>query len=166
MRNLARWSELPWSGRVKSYFYCNYSPMPDYLHDYCGDSYHYTAPAGSFPANPWGLHDMHGNVWEWVQDCWHYTYEGAPTDGSVWTSGDCSRRVFRGGSWLNDAWGLRSAFRLSDARTNRLNILSGCSCFSIVAFHRRALSVNASFNRLTHFSSVTQEFSRGRRKTI
>ena len=78
-----------------------------------------TAPVGSFPANPWGLHDMHGNVWEWVQDCWHDGYEGAPTDGSAWKSGDCGGRVVRGGSWLSNPWGLRSATRSWDDRSGR-----------------------------------------------
>ena len=77
----------------------------------CGDSYKYTAPVGSFSANAWGLHDMHGNVQEWVQDCWNKSYAGAPSDGRAWTSGNCSRRVVRGGSWHNDAWDLRSASR-------------------------------------------------------
>ena len=77
----------------------------------CGDSYQNTAPVGSFPANPWGLHDMHGNVWEWVQDCWNDSYAGAPTDGSAWESGGCGRRVVRGGSWGSDAGDLRSAYR-------------------------------------------------------
>ena len=58
-----------------------------------------TAPVGSFPANAWGLHDMHGNVSEWVQDCWNDSYEGAPTDGSAWTRGHCGQRVVRGSSW-------------------------------------------------------------------
>ena len=59
-----------------------------------------TAPVGSFNANAWGLHDMHGNVQEWVQDCWNDNYEGgAPSDGSAWESGSCDRRVLRGGSW-------------------------------------------------------------------
>ncbi len=87
--------------------------------DYCGDSWDYTAPVGSFPANPWGLHDMHGNVDEWVQDCWNDNYEGAPTDGSAWTSGDCSLRVVRGGSWDLNAWALRSAARFWYGRAGR-----------------------------------------------
>jgi formylglycine-generating enzyme required for sulfatase activity len=58
-----------------------------------------TAPVGSFAANPFGLHDMIGNVWEWVQDCWNFSYEGAPGDGRAWESGDCGLRVERGGSW-------------------------------------------------------------------
>ena len=71
-----------------------------------------TAPAGSFAANAWGLHDMHGNVWEGVEDCWHDSYARAPADGSAWTrGGDCGRRVLRGGSWDNPPWVLRSAIR-------------------------------------------------------
>ena len=62
--------------------------------------------------NAWGLYDMLGNVWEWVQDCWHDNYEGAPGDGSLWISGaECGRRVMRGGSWLDGARFLRSADR-------------------------------------------------------
>ena len=72
-----------------------------------------TSPAGSFATNPWGLHDMHGNVWEWVEDCWHENYAGALRDGSAWTTGgNCSRRVLRGGSWNSLPRSLRSANRL------------------------------------------------------
>ena len=70
-----------------------------------------TAPVGSFPANGFGLHDVHGNVWEWVEDCWNDNYEGAPKDGRAWESGDCSRRVLRGGSWYAGQRDMRSANR-------------------------------------------------------
>jgi len=71
-----------------------------------------TTPAGSFAPNAWGLHDMHGNVWEWVQDVVHENYEGAPHDGSAWEQGgDNARRVLRGGSWLYNPRYLRSALR-------------------------------------------------------
>ncbi len=59
-----------------------------------------TAPVGSFEPNAFGLYDMIGNVWEWLQDCWNDSYKGAPADGSAWESGDCGLRVVRGGSWF------------------------------------------------------------------
>jgi formylglycine-generating enzyme required for sulfatase activity len=71
-----------------------------------------TVRVGSYPANAFGLHDMHGNVWEWVQDVWYDNYAGAPSDGSAWMSeDDQARRVLRGGSWGNLPRGLRSADR-------------------------------------------------------
>jgi formylglycine-generating enzyme required for sulfatase activity len=66
---------------------------------------------GSFAPNAFGLHDMHGNAWEWVQDCWNENYVGAPADGSAWITGDCLRRVVRGGSWDQRPRGLRSGRR-------------------------------------------------------
>jgi len=69
------------------------------------------APAGSFGPNPFGLYDMLGNVWQWVSDCWNESYVGAPSDGSSRTSGDCRRRVLRGGSWSNVPVFVRSAVR-------------------------------------------------------
>lgn len=72
-----------------------------------------TAPVGSFKPNAFGLYDMHGNVWEWVEDSWHRNYEGAPTDGSAWLeSGDQNVRVVRGGSWRNETAHLRAAARV------------------------------------------------------
>lgn len=77
-----------------------------------GDFRHGTTPAGFFPPNAWGLHDMHGNVWEWMQDVAHDNYEGAPIDGSAWeVGGDQVRRILRGGSWLYNPRYLRSALR-------------------------------------------------------
>jgi formylglycine-generating enzyme required for sulfatase activity len=70
----------------------------------CGEPWKADAPppVGSFVANPFGLADMNGSVWEWVQDCWHSSYKGAPPDGSAWADGNCQSRVIRGGSWRED----------------------------------------------------------------
>jgi formylglycine-generating enzyme required for sulfatase activity len=76
----------------------------------CDDHFVTTAPVGSFPANPWGLYDMLGNVWEMVSDCWHATYDGAPGDGSSWETG-CGDGVIRGGAWLENPWDTRFAAR-------------------------------------------------------
>jgi len=71
-----------------------------------------TTAVTQFAPNPWGLHDMHGNVWEWVQDVMHDSYDGAPLDGSAWEDGgDRARRILRGGSWLYNPRYLRSALR-------------------------------------------------------
>ena len=77
----------------------------------CHDGYVNTAPVGSFKHNPFGLYDTAGNVFEWTADCWVKNYDGAPTDGSARTDGDCSKRVNRGGSWTSNPTGLRSAYR-------------------------------------------------------
>lgn len=79
----------------------------------CGSKWDGTliAPVGSFGPNRFGLYDMLGNVWQWVNDCWNESYVGAPADGSPWTSGDCSKRVLRGGSWSNVPVFVRSAAR-------------------------------------------------------
>jgi formylglycine-generating enzyme required for sulfatase activity len=85
-----------------------------------------TAPVGSFPANAFGLHDTAGNVYEWVEDCWHESYPGAPTDGSAWLEsggGDCAQRVLRGGSWSYGPGWLRSADRDWSHRDFRFNII-------------------------------------------
>ncbi|HEY3598244.1 MAG TPA: SUMF1/EgtB/PvdO family nonheme iron enzyme [Paraburkholderia sp.] len=67
----------------------------------CGDPWHKEGPesVGSFAANPYGLYDMNGSVWEWVGDCWHNSYQNAPTDGRIWDAPGCNMRVIRGGSW-------------------------------------------------------------------
>jgi formylglycine-generating enzyme required for sulfatase activity len=71
-----------------------------------------TAPVGSFKPNAFGLHDMHGNVWQWVEDAWHEDYDDAPADGSAWLrDGDAGYRVVRGGSWRNENQQVRAAIR-------------------------------------------------------
>lgn len=81
--------------------------------DGCGSQWdnRETSPVGSFKPNGFGLYDMAGNVWQWVQDCYHKDYNGAPNDGSEWISGDRSRRVVRGGSWNFRTQYLHSAYR-------------------------------------------------------
>jgi formylglycine-generating enzyme required for sulfatase activity len=70
-----------------------------------------TVEVGSYSPNAFGLYDMHGNAWEWVQDCWNSNYNGAPVDGSAWAVGECDKRIPRGGSWQLNAKLLRSAQR-------------------------------------------------------
>ena len=70
--------------------------------------------------NRFGLYDVHGNVWEWVEDCWHGNYSGAPRDGRAWThDGDCGKRMFRGGSWENPSEHVSSAYRWGADRRER-----------------------------------------------
>lgn len=79
-----------------------------------------TSPVETFAPNAWGLYEMHGNVWEWVEDCWHGNYDGAPDDGSAWTgSGQCDAAVLRGGSWSMGGRSIRSATRAYDQKTVR-----------------------------------------------
>ncbi|HEX7648715.1 MAG TPA: SUMF1/EgtB/PvdO family nonheme iron enzyme, partial [Noviherbaspirillum sp.] len=79
----------------------------------CGEPWQKDAPAavGSFAANPFGLHDVNGSVWEWVADCWHNSYKGAPTDGKAWDEPNCRTRVIRGGSWRDGASYMPSSTR-------------------------------------------------------
>ncbi|MFP4208637.1 MAG: SUMF1/EgtB/PvdO family nonheme iron enzyme [Wenzhouxiangella sp.] len=75
------------------------------------------APVGSYPANPFGLHDLGGNVMEWVEDCWHDSFVRAPSDGSAWVNPGCTQRVIRGGSWSSTPEMSRSAYRLAGNET-------------------------------------------------
>jgi formylglycine-generating enzyme required for sulfatase activity len=92
----------------------------------CDDRFTETAPVGKFRPNEFGLHDMLGNVWEWVQDCWHESYAGAPVDGTAWGKdggGNCGQRVMRGGSWYSGPEFLRSSFRTRDFADDRYGII-------------------------------------------
>ncbi|MEH6471494.1 MAG: formylglycine-generating enzyme family protein [Halopseudomonas sp.] len=90
--------------------YCGKGEIDD-LAWYIDNSDETSQPVGEKEPNAWGLMDMSGNVREWLQDCWSPSYQGAPTDGSAWTSGDCNNRVLRGGSWSIEADKLRSTNR-------------------------------------------------------
>ena len=87
----------------------------------CGSrwSTYKTAPVGSFAANPWGLHDVHGNVDEWTEDCWNRSYSGAPAEGRAWLEGNCEDRVLRGGSNGDQPGHVRSASRFGTSMGKR-----------------------------------------------
>lgn len=101
-----------WWGRSASHEYANYGADSCCSGATSGrDQWRNTSPAGSFPANAFGLHDMHGNVFEWVEDCYTSNYASQPSNGAAKTTQDCPIRVFRGGSWGSSPLYLRSAIR-------------------------------------------------------
>ena len=109
----AEWEYVARAGTTTTYHWGDRIERDRANCDGCGSRWDdaQAAPGGSFTANGWGVHDLHGNVWEWVADCWNNNYYGAPTDGSTWTSGDCGTRIARGGSWFNAPSALRAAAR-------------------------------------------------------
>ena len=131
--NEAQYEYAARAGTTTSYFWgdvrdaraCEYSNQPDQDQasalgdvprgpDYrfqCSDGYAWTSPVGSYEPNPWGLYDMFGNIWEWTADCWNDDFEGAPTDGSTWTAGDCDARPSRGGSYGNAVFSTYAGIR-------------------------------------------------------
>ena len=89
-----------------------------------------TMGVGRFPANSWGLHDMHGNVWAWCEDTWHGSYDDAPVDGSAWIGNQSTRSLLRGGSWADPPRRCRSAYRgrnLREGGYNRTGFRVVCS---------------------------------------
>jgi formylglycine-generating enzyme required for sulfatase activity len=110
-----------WWGSQISVDQANYDGNYTYNGGSKGEWRQKTVPVKSFQANPWGLYQVHGNVWDWVEDCWHGDYHNAPSDGSAWTTGECKIRMLRGGSWINYPRNLRAAYRENDSPGSRNN---------------------------------------------
>ncbi|MGK7918001.1 MAG: SUMF1/EgtB/PvdO family nonheme iron enzyme [Prochloraceae cyanobacterium] len=113
----------------------NYNATVTYAEEPPGDDSRETTSVGSFPANAFGLYDMHGNLWEWCADSWHSNYEEAPTDGSAWEDDDNQYRLLRGGSWSNYADFCRSdnrSYNYPDILYNIIGMRVACSSLSIL----------------------------------
>jgi formylglycine-generating enzyme required for sulfatase activity len=123
--NEAEWEYAARAGSTTAYFWGEEIGKNNANCNGCGSQWDnlQTSPVGSFKPNDFGLHDMAGNVWQWVQECYHRNYDGAPDDGSAWISGDCGFRVVRGGSWNNAPEILRSARRNGNSPFNRSYLL-------------------------------------------
>jgi formylglycine-generating enzyme required for sulfatase activity len=100
-----------WTGATISTDQANYNGQYTYGPSREGHARRQRTLVNAFPANPWGLYDMHGNVWEWCEDSYNDSYARAAKDGTAWIDGGISWRVLRGGSWASPPWDLRSASR-------------------------------------------------------
>lgn len=126
----AEWEYAARAGSVEKYSFgddetmlCDYANI-GFKSTVCSDAFKFTAEVGSFNANEWGLHDMHGNVWEWTEDCWHPSYEGLPANGRARSrDGDCEQRVLRGGAWYSEPDQLRVAQRNKNRVSGRSDSL-------------------------------------------
>jgi formylglycine-generating enzyme required for sulfatase activity len=126
----AEWEYATRAGTTTAYYWGGEIGKGNANCDGCGSEWdnRRTSPVRSFKPNAFGLYDMAGNVWQWVQDCYHGDYKEAPTDGSAWTNGGCSDRVVRGGSWSYEPLFLRSALRIrlsTNSRTRGLGFRVG-----------------------------------------
>jgi formylglycine-generating enzyme required for sulfatase activity len=121
----AEWEYAARAGTATAYFWGDAAGTGNANCNGCGSNWdaRETSPVESFKPNAFGLDDMAGNVWQWVQDCYHDDYNGSPTDGSAWTSGDCSRRVVRAGSWYLPPRSVRSAYRFRLNADNQIIFL-------------------------------------------
>ena len=166
-------SEAEWEYAARAGFETRYTwgnnLVPDRANcrnERCREAFPNTAPAGSFPANAWGLHDMLGNVYEWVQDCWSASsYEGAPADGSAWLEGDCDYRMIRGGSWRSTPENIRIANRVRNSVEDRDNtvgfrvarVLPGTGIASVPLFPPAANEALQGFVRVINHSKAAGE---------
>ncbi|MCQ1536776.1 formylglycine-generating enzyme family protein [Methanosarcina sp. KYL-1] len=119
----AEWEYACRAGTTTMYSFGDSELEPGDYACYRDNSNQKTYPVGQKKPNPWGLYDMHGNVWEWCQDWYYSDYNGAPSDGSAWENGSSSFRIKRGGSWLSSAEDCRSAARGSDDPDRRIYYL-------------------------------------------
>ena len=117
----AEWEYAARAGTTTSYFWGDVIGNGNASCNGCGSKWdgQQASPVGSFKPNGFGLYDMAGNLWKWVEDCYNDSYDGAPTDGSAWTVGDCKYRVLRGGAWDSNPRYLRSAKRGQDSILDR-----------------------------------------------
>ena len=113
-------TEAEWEYACRAGTTGDYAGNPSDIAWYINNSGKRTHEVGQKQSNGWGLFDMHGDVWEWCQDWYHDTYNGAPADGSAWSTGD-GPRVLRGGSWSDAGAFLRLAFRSHTTRLLRDN---------------------------------------------
>ena len=128
----AEWEYAARAGTTTTYSWGNKIGNNNANCDGCGSQWDnkQTAPVASFSANQFGLYDMHGNVFEWVEDCYHDNYQNAPDNGTVWQKAECDSRVLRGGSWGSSPFNLRSASRsvnLPDFRDFNIGFRVVCS---------------------------------------
>ena len=113
----AEWEYAARAGTAKEFYDSDDTASLDTYAWFSGNSGMEVHGVGEKKPNRFGLYDMHGNVWEWTQDCWNLDYKGAPETQAAWEAGNCESRVNRGGSWFNTARMLRSAFRSRFATT-------------------------------------------------
>lgn len=117
----AEWEYAARAGTTTLYYWGDEIGKSNAVCESCGTKWDNkrSAPTGSFPANPFGLHDILGNAWEWTADCWNESYAGAPSDGSAWQDGDCKGHVMRGGAWFSFPVNLRATTRFRGVVNNR-----------------------------------------------
>jgi formylglycine-generating enzyme required for sulfatase activity len=127
-----------WWGSSFSTDQANYNGTRTYADLPTGENRQKTLPVASFSPNPWGFYQVHGNSYDWTEDCFHDDYFGAPADGSAWAAESCKGHVVRGGAWSSAPWMLRSATVLGSPLTSETAI----TVFEWQEHSRRDLTVS------------------------